>query len=86
MTNTTAVLKVDSSTHALVAHGAIALRMTHKELVDAAVRDYLTKHREAVTTRMRAVMAEIDDTEESRVSALTGLSPERIADLGGLSR
>jgi hypothetical protein len=80
----TAVLKVDGSTHALVAHGATALHMTHKELVGEAVREYLANRRETINARLRAVMAQIDDTEASQVSALTGLSPERIAELGGV--
>lgn len=79
-----AVLKVDGSTHSLVAHGATALHMTHKELVAEAVREYLANRRDEVNAQLRAVMSRIDDSATSQVAALTGLSPERVSELGGI--
>lgn len=79
-----AVLKVDGSTHSLVAHGATALHMTHKDLVAEAVREYLANRREEVNAELRAVMSRIDDSAASQVAALTGLTQERLSELGGM--
>lgn len=80
----TAPVKVDEATHALLAHGATALRMTQKDLLAEAVREYLTARREQINTALRETMKILDGTASSRVAALTGLSAERLAELGGV--
>jgi hypothetical protein len=80
----TAPVKVDEATHTLLAHGATALRMTQKDLLAAAVREYLTARREQINTALRETMKILDGTTTSRVAALTGLSAERLAELGGV--
>lgn len=80
----TAPVKVDEATHTLLAHGATALRMTQKDLLAEAVREYLTARREQINTALQDTMKILDGTTSSRVAALTGLSAERLAELGGV--
>ena len=79
-----APVKVDEATHTLLVHGATALRMTQKDLLAEAVREYLTARREQINTALRETMKILDGTTTSRVAALTGLSTERLAELGGV--
>ena len=81
---TTAPLKVDAAVDELIADGAHFLGMTKKDLVGAAVRTYLEIRREEVRASMREKMRKLDGSVESSVSLLTGLSPERIRELGGV--
>lgn len=81
---TTAPLKVDAAVDELIADGAHFLGMTKKDLVAAAVRTYLELRREEVRASMREKMRKLDKSVESSVSLLTGLSPERMRELGGV--
>jgi hypothetical protein len=58
--------------------------MTKKDLVAAAVRTYLELRREEVRASMREKLRKLDGSVESSVSLLTGLSPERMRELGGV--
>ncbi len=80
----TAPVKVDETTHTLLAHGASALHMTQKDLLAEAVREYLTARRDQINAALRETMKILDGTATSRVAALTGLSAERLAELGGV--
>lgn len=84
MTSHTAPVKVDQDTHALIAHAATALHMSQKDLLTAAVLEYLAAHREQIRESLRRTMEVLDGTDASRVSALTGLSRERLDELGGV--
>ncbi|MBM7770227.1 type IV pilus biogenesis protein CpaD/CtpE [Actinokineospora baliensis] len=77
-------VKVDQETHALLAHAATALRTTQKDLLEAAVREYLAARREEIGAALRRTMQLIDGTDASRVAALTGMSRERLDELGGV--
>ena len=79
-----APVKVDQETHELIAHAATALRISQKELLAAAVREYLTVHREQIRGSLRRTMDVLDGTDASRVAVLTGLSRERLDELGGV--
>jgi hypothetical protein len=81
---TTAPLKVDAAVDELIADGAHFLGMTKKDLVAAAVRTYLEIRREEVRASMVEKMRKLDGSVDSSVSLLTGLSPERIRELGGV--
>ncbi|MEV0678392.1 hypothetical protein AB0I60_17935 [Actinosynnema sp. NPDC050436] len=80
-----APVKVDQETHALIAHGATALHMSQKDLLAAAVREYLGARREEINAALRRTMAALDGTRSSQVAALTGMSKERLDELGGVS-
>ncbi|WP_307783722.1 hypothetical protein [Streptomyces spinoverrucosus] len=85
-TRTTAPLKVDAAIDELIADGAHFLGMTKKDLVAEAVRTYLEIRREEVRASMLEKMRKLDGSVESSVSLLTGLSPERIKELGGVGK
>nr|WP_298570922.1 hypothetical protein [uncultured Streptomyces sp.] len=83
---TTAPLKVDAAIDELIADGAHFLGMTKKDLVAEAVRTYLEIRREEVRANMLEKMRKLDGSIDSSVSLLTGLSPERIKELGGVGK
>ena len=84
MVRPTAPVKVDQETHLLIAHAATALHMSQKDLLAAAVREYLGNRREEINAALRRAMQAIDETDASRVSVMTGLSRERLDELGGV--
>lgn len=79
-----APVKVDQETHALIAHAATALHMSQKDLLAAAVREYLSARREEINAALRRTMEMLDGTQSSQVAALTGMSKERLDELGGV--
>lgn len=85
MTTHPAPVKVDQETHTLITHAAAALHMSQKDLLAAAVLEYLAAHREQIRDSLRRTMDVLDGTDASRVAALTGLSRERLDELGGVS-
>ena len=85
MAQTSAPVKVDQETHDLIAHAATALHISQKELLAAAVREYLAAHRDEIAAALHRTMAALDGTDLSRVAMLSGLSPERVTELGGVT-
>jgi len=79
-----APLKVDPATDELISQGAHFLGVTKKDLVAEAVRDYLAARREEIHRRMTEAMRVLDGTTRSRVTLLTGISPDEIDRLGGI--
>lgn len=79
-----APLKVDPAVDALISQGAHFLGVTKKDLVAEAVRAYLAARREELAAGMREAMQVLDGTTRSRLALLTGISPERIDELGGV--
>ena len=78
-----APLKVDPATDELISQGAHFLGMTKKDFVAEATRTYLDQQREKIRAGMIESMKILDGSLTSSVALLTGLSPERIAELGG---
>jgi hypothetical protein len=78
-----APLKVDLATDELISQGAHFLGMTKKDFVAEATRAYLEQQREKIRAGMIESMRILDGSLTSSVAMLTGLSPERIAELGG---
>ncbi|MEU4802016.1 hypothetical protein [Actinosynnema sp. NPDC023587] len=58
--------------------------MTQKELLAAAVREYLGARREEIDAALRRTMQMLDGTQSGQVAALTGMSKERLDELGGV--
>jgi uncharacterized protein (DUF1778 family) len=77
-------LKVDPETDALISHAAHFLGMTKKDFVAEATRAYLEQRREEIRRGMVESMRLLDGSLTSSVSLLTGLSPEKIEELGGV--
>jgi hypothetical protein len=59
------------------------LGITKKDFVAEASRAYLELRREEIRRGMVESMKLLDGSLTSSVSMLTGLSPERVAELGG---
>jgi hypothetical protein len=78
-------LKVDPATDELISQGAHFLGLTKKDLVAEAVRDYLAARREEIHAAMVEAMRVLDGSTKARVALLTGLTPEDIDRLGGIS-
>lgn len=78
-----APLKVDPATDELISQGAHFLGMTKKDFVAEATRAYLDQQREKIRAGMIESMKILDGSLTSGVALLTGLSPERVAELGG---
>jgi len=78
-----APLKVDPATDELISQAAHFLGMSKKDLVAEAVQVYVEQRREEIRQGMVASMRVLDGSLSASVSALTGLSPERIEQLGG---
>jgi uncharacterized protein (DUF1778 family) len=79
-----APLKIDPATDELITHAAHFLGMTKKDFVAEAARVYLEQRREEVRRGMVESMRLLDGSLTASVSMLTGLSPERIEELGGV--
>lgn len=78
-----APLKIDPATDQLISHAAHFLGISKKDFVTEAVRAYLEQRREEIRRGMIESMRLLDGSLTSSVAMLTGLSPERIEELGG---
>jgi uncharacterized protein (DUF1778 family) len=78
-----APLKIDPATDELISEAAHFLGMTKKDFVAEAAKAYLEQRREEVRRGMIESMKLLDGSLSSTVAMLTGLSPERIEELGG---
>lgn len=78
-----APLKIDPATDELITQAAHFLGMTKKDFVAEAARAYLEQRRAEVRQGMIDSMKVLDGSLTTSVAALTGLSPERIDQLGG---
>jgi hypothetical protein len=76
--------KVDASTDRLITDAAHFLGRTKKDVVDAAVRDYVDAHRDEINVLVAATMARLDGSRASFVSEVTGLTKDELDDLGGI--
>lgn len=75
---------VDVETDALIAHAAHFLDRSKKDVVDAAVREYIENHRDEINAGVREALAQLNGTKGSVVSMLTGFDAAKLAELGGI--
>ena len=80
MATATAPIKVDAATDDLVSHAAHFKSRSKKDIVDAAVREYIHAHRDEIIAGMKAALGQLNGTDAAAVSLATALSAE---DLGG---
>ena len=85
MTTTTAPIKIDPPTDDLVSHAAHFMSRSKKDIVQAAVREYIDAHRDEINVGIRAALGQLNGTDAAAVSMMTGLSAEELEDLGGLA-
>lgn len=86
MAAASAPIKVDVGTDQLISHAAHFLGKAKKDVVEAAVREYIDKHREEINEGVRAALSRLDGSSTSSVALLAGLSPEQIDEYGGMPK
>jgi len=86
MPTATAPIKVDAATDEFVSHAAHFMSRSKKDIVDAAVREYIDTHRNEINAGIKAALGQLNGSEGTAVSVMTGLSAEELDDLGGLPK
>jgi predicted transcriptional regulator len=84
MAAATAPIKVDASTDELVSHAAHFMSRTKKDVVEAAVREYIDAHRDEINAGIKAALGQLNGSDAAAVSLITGLTLDDIDDLGGM--
>lgn len=84
MTTTATPIKVDQQTDRLISHAAHFFGKTKKSVVDEAMREYIDSHRSELNDAIKAAMGQLDGSNASVVSMMTGLSAEELTELGGV--
>jgi predicted transcriptional regulator len=77
-------IKVESDTDELISHAAHFLGTTKKQIVDDAVREYVDSHRSVINDGIRAALSRLDGSDAAVVSLVTGMSNDRLNELGGV--
>lgn len=86
MARTVAPIKVSQSTDELISHTAHFMSLSKKSVVEQAVREYITNHRDEIHRGVDEAISQLDGSTAAAVSLLTGFSAEEIDDLGGLPK
>jgi len=86
MAAATAPIKVDVATDELVSHAAHFMSRSKKDIVDAAVREYIDAHRNEINAGIKTALGQLNGSETAAVSLLTRLSADELDDLGGLPK
>ena len=79
-----APIKIETETDELISHAAHFLGTTKKQIVDDAVREYVEAHRGDINAGIRTALSRLDGSNASAVSFLSGLSADRLEELGGV--
>jgi predicted transcriptional regulator len=86
MATATAPIKVDAATDELVSHAAHFMSRSKKDIVDAAVREYIDAHRAEINAGIKVALGQLNGTDAAAVSMMTGLTADELDDLGGLPK
>lgn len=84
MAAATAPIKVDVATDELVTHAAHFMGRSKKDVVDAAVREYVDAHREEINAAIKIALGRLNGSDTAAITAMTGLTSAELDDLGGL--
>jgi hypothetical protein len=68
----------------LITSGAHYLRMSKKDLVEAAVEFYLKARREEMQADMRELLGQLDGSRAARVAMLADMTREELETVGGV--
>jgi predicted transcriptional regulator len=79
-----APIKVDAATDELVSHAAHFMSRSKKDIVDAAVREYIAAHRDEINAGVKAALGQLNGGDVAAVSLMANLSADDLDDLGGL--
>ena len=83
---TTAPIKVDVETDRLVSNAAHFLKRSKKDVVDAAVREYIDAHRAEIQNGALEALRSLDGSAHSAVTLLAESTDEEIESLGGFKK
>lgn len=86
MATATAPIKVDAETDRLVSHAAHFMSRSKKDIVTEAVREYIDAHRDEINAGIKSALGQLNGTEATAVSIMTGLDADELDDLGGLPK
>src|SRR5680860_378494 len=84
MTAATAPIKVDIAADELVSQAAHFMSRSKKDVVDAAVREYIDAHRDEINAGIEAALGQLNGSDAAAVSLMTGFGADELDDLGGL--
>jgi flavin-dependent dehydrogenase len=77
-------VKVSPEGDRLITSGAHYLRMSKKDLVEAAVEFYLNARREEMQAGMRELLSQLDGSRGARVALLADMTREELEAVGGV--
>jgi hypothetical protein len=86
MAAATAPIKVDIATDELISHAAHFMSRSKKDVVDAAVREYIDAHRDEINAGIKTALGQLNGSDAAAISLMTGLSVDELDDLGGLPK
>jgi hypothetical protein len=78
-------IKVDAQTDQLISHASHFLGRSKKDIVDAAVREYIENHRQDIQSGMQRALHQLDGSLAGSLSLLTGMSRDELDELGGFA-
>ena len=81
----TAPIKVDAETDRLIANAAHFLRLSKKDVVDAAVREFIATHQGAIQQGALDALQLLDGTTRAATRLLADATDREIDSLGGFS-
>jgi hypothetical protein len=84
MATASAPIKVDVGTDQLISHAAHFLGKAKKDVVDAAVREYIEAHRTEINHGVRAALSRLDGSSTSAVSLLADVPVDQLHEYGGM--
>ncbi len=85
MSTATSPIKVSAETDARITQAAHFLGKAKKDLVDAAVEEYIENHRDEINEAALGALRTLDGSRADRVALLAGLTREELDDVGGVS-
>jgi len=77
-------VKISPEGDRLITSGAHYLRMSKKDLVEAAVAFYLNARREEMQAGMRELLSTLDGSRAARIAMLAGMTREELDSAGGV--
>ncbi|WP_410650641.1 hypothetical protein [Amycolatopsis sp. cmx-4-54] len=86
MAAATAPIKIDAATDELVSHVAHFMSRSKKDIVDAAVREYIDAHRDEINAGIKAALGQLNGSDSAAISLMTGLSGDELDELGGMPK
>lgn len=80
----TAPVKISPETDQLLNEASHFLARSKKDIVDAAVREYVEANRDAINAGVRASLSRLDGSRAAVIAEITGITREELDDLGGV--